>query len=241
MQSAGASPDAAVAPFALSIALFAASMSATSSSHPALRFLALGDSYTIGEGVPEGERWPVQLARKLRDGGVAIDDPEIVATTGWTTDELSSAMDRASFSPPYALVTLLIGVNNQYRGRDLANYRVEFAALLARAIALAGERADRVVVVSIPDWGVTGFARAQHRDAHRIAIEIDAFNATARAIADGRGVAFVDVTAISRRDGDAQQSLVADRLHPSGAQYAAWTDAILAAARHALAKEGVSR
>src|SRR4029077_1522375 len=113
------------------------------------RYLALGDSYTIGEGVaPEG-RWPVQLAGRLRAEGVAIDDPEIIATTGWTTDELSAAMDAAKLSPPYDFVTLLIGVNNQYRGRSVANYRAEFSALLSRAIALAGERANHVVVVSI--------------------------------------------------------------------------------------------
>jgi lysophospholipase L1-like esterase len=207
----------------------------STTAHAAGRYLALGDSYTIGEGVAAAERWPVQLAARLRAADVALGDPEIVATTGWTTDELSHAMDGATLKPPYALVTLLIGVNNQYRGRSLANYREEFSALLARAIALAGERTNHVVVVSIPDWGVTGFARAQHRDAHRVAIEIDAYNASARAIARDRGVAFVDVTAISRAAGDAHDMLVADRLHPSGAQYARWTDAIFAAARQALA------
>jgi lysophospholipase L1-like esterase len=203
-------------------------------AHAADRFLALGDSYTIGEGVAPDQRWPMQLTQRLRAEGVAIADPEIVATTGWTTDELSAAMDAKSFSPPYALVTLLIGVNNQYRGRSVANYREEFSALLARALALAGERADRVVVVSIPDWGVTGFARANGRVAHRVAIEIDAFNATAREIARDRGIAFVDVTAISRTAGDHDDMLVADRLHPSAAQYALWTDAILVAVRQGL-------
>lgn len=210
---------------------------AVTDARAAGRYLALGDSYTIGEGVAQEGRWPVQLATRLRVDGVSIDDPEIIATTGWTTDELSAAMDTATFSPPYALVTLLIGVNNQYRGRSLANYREEFAALLSRAIALAGERADHVVVVSIPDWGVTGFARAHGRDAHRVGIEIDAFNATAREIAHDRGVAFVDVTRISRDAGDAPDALVDDRLHPSAAQYARWTDAILSSAREALSQK----
>jgi len=214
-------------------AFIALAVLAMSDAQAAGRYLALGDSYTIGEGVAPDGRWPVQLAARLRADGVAIDDPQIIATTGWTTDELSVAMDAATFSPPYALVTLLIGVNNQYRGRNLANYREEFATLLARAIALAGERADHVVVVSIPDWGVTGFARAHGRNAHRVGIEIDAFNAAAREIAHDRGVAFVDVTAISRDAGDAPDALVADRLHPSAAQYARWTEAILAAARQA--------
>ena len=221
-----------------SVLVFAVAMNSTTATTPAAeRFLALGDSYTIGEGVAPDERWPMQLARRLRSGGVAIADPEIIAATGWTTDELSAAMDATSFSPPYALVTLLIGVNNQYRGRSVANYREEFSALLARAIALAGEHADHVVVVSIPDWGVTGFARANGRDVRRVAIEIDAFNATAREIARDRGIAFVDVTSVSRTAGDGDEMLVADRLHPSGAQYALWAEPIFAAARQTLATQ----
>jgi lysophospholipase L1-like esterase len=217
-------------------ALLALAAMSPASTRAADSYLALGDSYTIGEGVVVEGRWPMQLARRLREEGVAIEDPTIVATTGWTTDELSEAMHKATFAPPYALVTLLIGVNNEYRGRSVANYREEFSALLARAIALAGERTNRVVVVSIPDWGVTGFAREQGRDARRIAIEIDAFNATARETARERGVAFVDVTGLSRTAGDADSMLVADRLHPSAAQYALWTDAIIVAARQALVR-----
>lgn len=209
-------------------------MNSTTAPPAAERFLALGDSYTIGEGVAPDERWPMQLARLLRAEGVAIADPDIIATTGWTTDELSAAMDATSFSPPYALVTLLIGVNNQYRGRGVANYRDEFSALLARAIALTGEHADRVAVVSIPDWGVTGFARTSGRDVHRVGIEIDAFNATAHQIARDRGIAFVDVTSLSRTAGDGDDMLVADRLHPSGAQYALWAEPIFAATRQIL-------
>jgi len=199
------------------------------------RFLALGDSYTIGEGVDAAERWPLQLARRLRARGAAIDDPQVIATTGWTTDELSAAMDGASFSAPYALVTLLIGVNNQYRGRDIENYRGEFSSLLARALALAGGLSDRVIVVSIPDWGVTRFAREQACDASRVAAEIDGYNEAARTIAAERRIAFVDVTAISREAGDAEAMLVGDGLHPSAAQYALWTEAILPEAARALA------
>jgi len=199
------------------------------------RFLALGDSYTIGEGVDAAERWPLQLARRLRARGAAIDDPQVIATTGWTTDELSVAMDGASFSAPYALVTLLIGVNNQYRGRDIENYRGEFSSLLERALTLAGGRSDRVIVVSIPDWGVTRFAREQARDASRVAAEIDGYNEAARTIAAERRIAFVDVTAISREAGDAEVMLVGDGLHPSAAQYALWTEAVLPEAARALA------
>jgi len=209
-------------------------MHTMSSSSNSSRFLALGDSYTIGEGVAEEGRWPMQLARKLRADGIAIDDPLIVATTGWTTDELSAAMDLATFEPPYALVTLLIGVNNQYRGRELANYRDEFAALLARAIALAGARSDRVVVVSIPDWGVTRFARESGRDTKEIAAAIDAFNMAAHAISIANDVAFVDVTAASRQAGDDETMLTDDGLHPSALQYERWTERILPVAKRAL-------
>lgn len=201
--------------------------SASKTSSAPARYLALGDSYTIGEGVDAHERWPAQLARRLRAHGIAIDDPEIVATTGWTTDELAAAMDAAGFSAPYSLVSLLIGVNNQYRGRDLANYREEFSTLLDRAIALAGGRSDRVFVVSIPDWGVTRFAAESGRDCAIVAAEIDAFNAAAADIAAARGVAFVDVTGTSREAGDAAHRLVGDGLHPSAAQYADWTDHIV--------------
>jgi len=200
----------------------------------AQRFLALGDSYTIGEGVAADERWPLQLARALRARDIAIGDPQIIATTGWTTDELAAAMDAATFTPPYALVTLLIGVNNQYRGRSIENYREEFAGLLGRAIDLAGGDAARVIIVSIPDWGVTRFARDGGRDAVQIGYEIDAFNTVARAISTKHGNAFVDITPASREAGDHDDMLVADGLHPSSLQYALWTRLIEPAVLRAL-------
>src|SRR6476646_6311968 len=124
-----------------------------------MRFLALGDSYTIGESVSPAERWPAQLTAMLRREGLTLDEPQIVATTGWTTAELSAGNDRAAPRGLYELVSLLIGVNNQYRGHDIEEYRAQFDALLARALAFAGGRPARVVVLSIPDWGVTPFAR----------------------------------------------------------------------------------
>lgn len=198
-----------------------------------LAFLALGDSYTVGEGVAPGGRWPVQLAARLCAAGVAVDAPLIVATTGWTTAELSAAMDAATLMPPYALVTLLIGVNNQYRGLAVDAYREEFRALLQRAVGLAGGGASRVVVVSIPDWGVTPFAAREGRDAAAVARAIDAFNAVARAETAAVDARWVDVTAISRVP-DARGELVADGLHPSAAQYTRWVDAILPVARAVL-------
>lgn len=204
-----------------------------------MRYLALGDSYTIGEAVPETARWPVQMAAALRHGGRGLSDPQIIAATGWTTDELSSAMDQAETNGQlrrdYALVSLLIGVNNQYRGRDLENFRQEFSALLARAIALAGGRQWRVLVLSIPDWGVTRFGRDSGRDTARIAHELDAFNAAAQAECRRRGVAFVDITAVSRRLGARADMQAEDGLHPSAAMYGEWTHLALPEARRLLA------
>jgi lysophospholipase L1-like esterase len=215
-------------------------VTARAADSPQTRFLALGDSYTIGEGVAPDERWPVQLARRLRANGIAIGDPQIVATTGWTTDELSAAMDAQTFAPAYTLVTLLIGVNNQYRGRSLDNYREEFVDLIARAVALAGARRECIVIVSIPDWGVTRFAKDKGRDAEQIAREIDAFNDAAHTIAASSGIVFADITPVSREAGDADDMLVADGLHPSGTQYARWTALIEPFAAAALAAESTA-
>ncbi|GAB3730418.1 SGNH/GDSL hydrolase family protein [Luteimonas pelagia] len=196
-----------------------------------MRYLALGDSYTIGEGVPLSNRWPVRLARALREEGVQMPDPRIIATTGWTTDELSSAMDMEEPLGQWQFVSLQIGVNNQYRGRSVADYRSEFERLLGRAIGLAGGRADRVMVLSIPDWGVTPFAEEQGRDPATVGAEIDAFNAAARDVCASHSVAFVDVTGISRTYGHEPAMLVEDGLHPSAQMYALWMEAALPIAR----------
>lgn len=201
----------------------------------ALRWLALGDSYTIGEGVHAAGRWPLQLAARLREAGIAISEPRIIATTGWTTDELSAAMDAAEPLGEWDFVSLLIGVNNQYRGRSVADYGGEFQRLLRRAISLAGGRADRVLVMSIPDWGVTPFARAGDRDPGVIAAELDAYNAVAAATCAEQGVAFVDITPASRDGGGEAAMLADDGLHPSAAMYARWADAALPPAMRMLA------
>ena len=191
-----------------------------------VRYLALGDSYTIGEGVEDASRWPAQLAARLRDAGITIDEPRIIATTGWTTDELAAAMEAAEPLGDWDFVSLLIGVNNQYRGRSVDEYVGEFHRLLRRAITLAGGRAQRVLVLSIPDWGVTPFAHASGRDRRAIADDLDAYNAAARELCLAEGVAFVDITAISRT-GEAAGMLAEDGLHPSAAQYARWAEAAL--------------
>ncbi|RDI98585.1 SGNH/GDSL hydrolase family protein [Dyella solisilvae] len=197
-----------------------------------MRYLALGDSYSIGEGVAESGRWPVQLADRLRQEGVALAAPTIVATTGWTTDELSAAMDGSTFEPPYDLVSLLIGVNNQYRGREADDYRGEFQRMLERAIGLAGDRPGRVLVLSIPDWGVTPFAQASGRDTADIARELDVYNAIAAELVRAAGAYWVDITGISRLH---PALLAEDGLHPSAAQYTLWTEAALPIAHSLLA------
>jgi lysophospholipase L1-like esterase len=199
---------------------------------PSARFLALGDSYTIGESVAVTDRWPVQLARQLRKNGIDVADPQIIAKTGWTTDELSSAIDAAKPNGPYALVTLLIGVNNQYRGRDAEQYRKEFAALLDRAIAFAGGDPKRVVVVSIPDWGVTPYAAG--RDRRQIAAEIDHFNAINAAETKRAGARYADVTPVSRHAATDPTLVAPDGLHPSAAMYAQWVAVIAPRAEEAL-------
>jgi lysophospholipase L1-like esterase len=197
-------------------------LASCSSMNEQTRYLALGDSYTIGESVAEADRFPNQLARTL---GIA--PPQIIARTGWTTDELNAAIDAANPQGPFDLVTLLIGVNNQYRGRDAEQYRGEFAALLERAIGFAGGDAKKVIVVSIPDWGVTPFAEG--RDRAKIAREIDLYNAVNRAEAARAGAKYADITPVSRRD---DVALVADdKLHPSGKQYTEWVKLIAPVAR----------
>ena len=200
-----------------------------------MKYLALGDSYTIGEGIPEDGRWPVVLARALRAEGVALEDPRIIATTGWTTDELAAAIDAAEPLGEWDFVSLLVGVNNQYRGRSLENYREEFTTLLQRAIDFARGRAERVLVLAIPDWGVTPFGTASGRDVAQIARELDAFNAAAAAICAAHGVAFVDIAPVARVRGAEAAMLAEDGLHPSAAMYALWAAQALPVARRLLA------
>lgn len=202
----------------------------------ALTYLALGDSYTIGEGVPADGRWTHQLAGMLRAEGIALRDPATIATTGWTTDELSAAIDAAHPASDHDFVSLLVGVNNQYRGRALDEYAAQFEALLERAIGFAGGRAQRVLVLSFPDWGATAFGRDSGRDLAQVSAQIDAFNAAARAICTARGVAFVDITPASRGLGDDPEMLAADGLHPSPAMYARWALQALPVARMALSQ-----
>jgi lysophospholipase L1-like esterase len=190
-----------------------------------IRYLALGDSYTIGEAVTDNQRFPVQLTESLRANGLSMNDPLVIARTGWTTDELDAGINDANLQGMFDLVTLLIGVNNQYRGRDLEEYRVQFRGLLQRAVSFADGEAGRVIVVSIPDWGVTPFA--SDRDRAQIAAELDAFNTVNRQEATKAGARYADITPISRRAVEDVSLVAEDGLHPSGKMYGLWVELLL--------------
>ena len=187
-------------------------------------YLALGDSYTIGEGVPVYENFPYQTVQRLRKAGYPVYAAEIVAKTGWTTDELQAGIDNSSFLNTYDVVSLLIGVNNQYRGRSLQEYTVQFESLLQQAIRFAGNRAGHVFVVSIPDWGVTPFAGNSGKNAATVAHEIDVFNTVNKSLAEKHGVHYIDITPGTRLAANDTSLLAADQLHPSGKEYALWAE-----------------
>lgn len=189
------------------------------------KLLALGDSYTIGEAVKKEERWPEQLALRLRADSIKI-EPEIIAKTGWTTDELMQAIQQKNPTGPYDLVSLLIGVNNQYRGYPIDQYEREFKQLLNKAIELAGGNHYHVFVVSIPDYGVTPFVEEKGLDSEKIASEIHNYNAIAEKIATLRDVKFIDITPGSKKAADDPALIAEDGLHPSGKMYTMWVEEI---------------
>ena len=195
---------------------------------PSIRYLALGDSYTIGESVETHERWPNQLAALIEASpefaGRRV-EVSLIARTGWTTQELWEGIQDQELNPPYDFVSLLIGVNNQYRGYDIEEYRKQFAFLLNKSIQYAGGDPHRVLVLSIPDWGVTPFAQA--RDWKQIANEIDAFNAVNREETENANARYLDITPISRQAVQNPSLVASDGLHPSGAMYAEWVRLLL--------------
>ena len=198
-------------------------MAQTTGSETKIKFLALGDSYTIGESVAENERWPVQLAEALRRKGVAIAAPNIIATTGWRTDDLKRAVLAVNPAHDQGLVSLLIGVNNQYQGKSAISYAPEFEELLNMAIALAGNDRSKVFVVSIPDYGYTPFGKEKQAS---ISKAIDDFNAVNRSITEKYGVQYFYITEISRKGLDDPTLVAEDGLHPSGKMYAEWVKII---------------
>jgi lysophospholipase L1-like esterase len=185
-------------------------------------YLALGDSYTIGEQVPMQENFPHQAAQLLRKKHIDIADPVIIATTGWTTDELAASIREHNLKETFSVVSLLIGVNNQYRGRSVENYKEELEQLINQSIAFAGGKADHVFVLSIPDWGVTPFAEG--KDRHKVATEIDAYNAAKKDIALAHKCHYIEITESTRKNGQDAAYLAGDGLHPSGKEYAVWAE-----------------
>lgn len=184
-------------------------------------YLALGDSYTIGEQVAMKDNFPHQTQKLLNEQGLQVSEPVIVAQTGWTTDELAAAIRESNITGEYSFVTLLIGVNNQYRNRSVENYKEEYEALLKQAIAYAGGDETHVFVLSIPDWGVTPFAEGRDREA--IAKAIDEYNDAKKAITEEYGCHYLDITPSTRANGTDEAYLVGDKLHYSDKEYAVWS------------------
>ncbi|MGB0524595.1 MAG: SGNH/GDSL hydrolase family protein [Flammeovirgaceae bacterium] len=195
----------------------------------ALHFLALGDSYTIGERVAVAERWPVVLADTLSKSGIQVNAPRIIATTGWTTDELAEAIEKENITEKYGLVSLLIGVNNQYRGEAkgyiLDQYKKEYRALVHQAIEFADGNKKRVFVVSIPDYSVTPFAKDM--DTAKIHEELKVYNRVKREITEELGVLFLDITPISLEAKGDPALIAADLLHPSAKMYQRWVNEVI--------------
>ncbi|MCU0467965.1 MAG: SGNH/GDSL hydrolase family protein [Arcicella sp.] len=188
------------------------------SNQPTRTFLALGDSYTIGESVPETDRWSRQLIDLLRND-FQITKHDIVARTGWTTDELITAIEDKNITEQYDMVSLLIGVNNQYRGESTEKYRTEFRELLKIATRFAKNDAQNVLLLSIPDWGYSPFAEG--KDKQKIEQEIDFFNQIAKEECKKVNISFIDITEITRKN-TATAMFASDGLHYSVKMHSLW-------------------
>jgi lysophospholipase L1-like esterase len=183
-------------------------------------YLALGDSYTIGEGLPLQDNFPNQTVRFLNKAGYSMSQATIVAKTGWTTHELQAEITSRSLDKNYDIVSLLIGVNNQYRGQNPKNYELEFEELLRRSIAFASKNPAHVFVLSIPDWGVTPYAEG--RDREKISKEIDSFNFINKRVSEKWSVNYIDITSGSRDTAEDRSLIAHDGLHPSAKEYSRW-------------------
>jgi lysophospholipase L1-like esterase len=187
-----------------------------------ISYLALGDSYTIGQSVAEAERYPVILTNRLSSSDVTFANPTIIATTGWTTANLKNGIASAGISNnKYDIVSLLIGVNNQFQGRSIAEYKIQFTELLVMSIKFAHGNKDKVFVISIPDYGYTPFG---HNNQQQISGGIDQFNSVNKFVVDSMGVKYFDITPISRKGLSDPELVASDGLHPSGKQYQQWVD-----------------
>ncbi len=188
-------------------------------------YLALGDGYTIGEAISNNESWPMQLVKALEEENILIDKPKIIAQTGWTTTGLKKGVDLAILDFPYDWVSLLVGVNNQYQGKSIEVFKAEFQQLLSQAILFAGNKSERLFVVSIPDWGKMPFAN--NLDQEKISREIDDYNQVVYEVCIRNDITFIDVTTLSRTTDSNPHLIASDSLHPSGSQYAKWVTEII--------------
>ena len=202
-----------------------------------ITYLALGDSYTIGESVLAEDSYPYQITKLLNDSNTAVENPEIIAVNGWTTKDLLAAIATEKPSNNYNFVTLLIGVNNQYNGEDMSIFRKDFTTLLNKAISFASGDKSRVFIISIPDWGVTPFAKDDVRSSLQIGKEIDRYNAFAKKITSVAGISFTNITPASRNAATDATLLASDGLHPSGKMYAEWADIVTAKILEGLQKK----
>ena len=185
-------------------------------------YLALGDSYTIGEAVLLAESFPYQTIQLLRSKKIKMYAPEIIAKTGFTTDELDDAITKTNFLEKYDFVSLLIGVNNQYRERNINDFKNEFEGLLKKAIHFAGDKYQHVFVLSIPNWGATPFAK--EKDTNKIAAEINAYNEVCKKITIQFGCTFLDITTAQKSESNDAENIAADGLHPSASEYSRWAE-----------------
>jgi lysophospholipase L1-like esterase len=196
------------------------------------RYFALGDSYTIGQGVSTDQRFPAHTVAILRQNNIKIQDPQYIAQTGWTTQNLIAAINQQKPIGPYDVVTLLIGVNDQYQGMDTGGYKIRFNQLLLKSIELTGNRASRVFVLSIPDYSVTPFVSAANKPGVRR--EIDLFNSINKEVTLQYNVKYLDITP-STREAENDPSLIAsDGLHPSGKEYRKWAERLAPMIKDAL-------
>ena len=187
-------------------------------------YLALGDSYTIGEQVRINESFPYQAVYNLRKSGLQISAPDMVASSGFTTDELNDAIEKVTLLHQYDFVSLLIGVNNQYRGRSLEEFAIGFEQLLNKAIQFTGNKTEAVFVLSIPDWGVTPYAAG--KNTKKISAEIDSYNQVCEFISSKYKTRFLEITSSQRKDGYKDDFLAVDKLHPSGKEYSKWASVL---------------
>ncbi len=188
---------------------------------PSFRYLALGDSYTIGQSVLENERFPAQITSLLLAQNVPIITTSYIAATGWPTTELLRNIDLKNPQGPYDVVSLLIGVNDQYQGRDIGAYHADFILCITKAIELSGYKRDRVFVLSIPDYSVTPFAY-NYSDTVAIRKELDEFNAINKRVTDSLGISYTNITALTQEARYNKSLLASDSLHPSGIDYGRW-------------------